>query len=44
MECKQCKLVIPKSSRSKVIIGYCRHCAGSIGYDWRVAEKCRLKK
>jgi Zn-finger nucleic acid-binding protein len=30
MECKQCKLRIPKNSRSKVFIGYCRHCAGSI--------------
>jgi Zn-finger nucleic acid-binding protein len=27
MECKQCKMRIPKSSRSKVFIGYCRHCA-----------------
>ena len=30
MNCKQCKLHIPKNSRSKVFIGYCRHCAGGI--------------
>lgn len=30
MECKQCKLRIPYNSRSKVFIGYCRHCAAGI--------------
>jgi len=30
MECKQCKLRIPKNSRSKVFVGYCRHCAATV--------------
>jgi len=30
MECKQCKLYITPRSRSKVFIGYCKHCSHGI--------------
>jgi len=29
-ECKQCKLSMPENARSKMFIGYCKHCAGGI--------------
>jgi len=46
MICNRCEQHIPKNSRSKVFIDYCKHCAGSIklvkglaiGEDWTGGE------